>query len=104
MMLLAGKSGISTEDFVKAISYGGGQNFYLDGKWKAIHDRNFAPAFPFEHMAKDIKLTKQLAESQNINLNGILNVEKIYEKGLQDGLAREDFSASFKVVESLANE
>jgi 3-hydroxyisobutyrate dehydrogenase-like beta-hydroxyacid dehydrogenase len=102
MMLLANKAGITSENFVKSISYGGGQNFYLDGKWKAIADRNFAPAFPFEHMAKDIKLTGELADSLGMKLSGIKNVDEIFMKGIESGLAREDFSASFKVVEALS--
>ncbi|MCB1157857.1 MAG: NAD(P)-dependent oxidoreductase [Leptospiraceae bacterium] len=99
MLVLAGHFGISEENFVKAISYGGGQNFYLDGKWKAIKERNFSPAFPFEHMAKDIQLTKNLAETKNLHLPGIEQVNRIYQEGLRDNLGREDFSASYKVVE-----
>ena len=102
MMLLANNAGISAEDFVKSISYGGGQNFYLDGKWKAIAERNFAPAFPFEHMAKDIKLTGELAESLGMKLSGIKNVDEVFMRGIEAGLSREDFSASFKVVEALS--
>ncbi|MCP4179749.1 MAG: NAD(P)-dependent oxidoreductase [bacterium] len=102
MMLLANKANISADDFVTSISYGGGQNFYLDGKWKAIKERNFAPAFPFEHMAKDIKLTSELADSLGVNLQGIKNVDQVYMSGIEDGFAREDFSASYKVVESKA--
>jgi 3-hydroxyisobutyrate dehydrogenase len=102
MMLLANKAGIDAEDFVKSISYGGGQNFYLDGKWKAIAERNFTPAFPFEHMAKDIKLTGELADNLGMKLPGIKNVDEVFMRGIEAGLTREDFSASFKVVEALS--
>lgn len=99
MILLAANSNIAAEDFVKAISYGGGQNFYLDGKWRAISEGNFTPAFPFEHMAKDLKLTEKLAESKSMQLPGLHHVSRVYQKGMAEGLAREDFSAAYKMVE-----
>ncbi len=102
MMLLAKKSGIPAEDFVKSISYGGGQNFYLDGKWKAINEKNFAPAFSLANMNKDVNLTKDLANSLDLELHGLNNTVELFSQGMSMDLGQKDFSASYLVVEDIA--
>lgn len=102
MMLLALKSGIPAEDFVKSISYGGGQNFYLDGKWKAINEKNFTPAFSLANMNKDVTLTKDLAENLGLELYGLNNTVELFTQGMDMDLGQKDFSASFLVVENIA--
>lgn len=102
MILLAQKSGIDIDSFMKSISYGGGQNFYLDGKGQSIKNKDFTPKFPFEHMNKDVKLTEELSKSLDLNLKGVKNVCEVYSRGMNDKLNREDFSASYKVVEKLS--
>lgn len=104
MLVLARAAGIDFDAFVKAISYGGGQNFYLDGKWQTIKDRDFAPKFPFEHMHKDVNLTKHLAGELNLDLPGLRAAIAVFDHGMDENLNREDFSASFKIVEERAKE
>jgi 3-hydroxyisobutyrate dehydrogenase-like beta-hydroxyacid dehydrogenase len=104
MILLAQKSGIDIDSFITSISYGGGQNFYLDTKGQSIKNRDFSPKFPFEHMNKDVKLTEELSKSLNLNLKGVKNVCDLYSQGMNDKLSREDFSAVYKVVEKLSQD
>lgn len=98
MVTLSQKSGIPTEDFIKAISYGGGQNFYLDGKGKAIMDNNFATAFSVENMHKDVHLTGNLLDELGLNLPGVRIVQGIYDEAINRGYGKEDFCATIKVV------
>ncbi|MGL5317064.1 MAG: NAD(P)-dependent oxidoreductase [Peptostreptococcaceae bacterium] len=98
MITLSQKSGIVTEDFIKAISYGGGQNFYLDGKGKAIMDNNFATAFSVENMHKDVHLTGKLSSKLGLNLPGVKNVQAVYDEAINRGYGKEDFCATIKVV------
>ncbi|MGL4628247.1 MAG: NAD(P)-dependent oxidoreductase [Cetobacterium sp.] len=98
MITLSQKSGIPTEDFIKAISYGGGQNFYLDGKGKAIMDNNFATAFSVENMHKDVHLTGKLSNDLGLNLPGVKNVQAVYDEAINRGYGKEDFCATIKVV------
>jgi len=102
MLTLASKAGLDFDSVIKAISYGGGQNFYLDSKGETINKRDFSPKFPFEHMEKDIKLTAEFAKDLGLKLPAMDIVKKIYDEGIKEGLAREDFSASIKIVEKLA--
>jgi 3-hydroxyisobutyrate dehydrogenase-like beta-hydroxyacid dehydrogenase len=102
MLTLATQAGLEYESIIKAISFGGGQNFYLDSKGETIKKRDFSPKFPFEHMEKDIKLTEEFASDIGLKLPGLDLVKRVYEEGIKSGLAREDFSASIKIVEKLA--
>lgn len=98
MITLSQKNGIPTEDFIKAISYGGGQNFYLDGKGKAIMDNNFATAFSVENMHKDVHLTGKLLDELGLNLPGVRIVQGVYDEAINRGYGKEDFCATIKVV------
>ncbi|MGL5280047.1 MAG: NAD(P)-dependent oxidoreductase [Cetobacterium sp.] len=98
MITLSQKNGIPTEDFIKAISYGGGQNFYLDGKGKAIMDNNFATAFSVENMHKDVHLTGKLLDELGLNFPGVRIVQGVYDEAINRGYGKEDFCATIKVV------
>ncbi len=102
MLLLAQKNNINTDDFIKAVSYGGGQNFYLDTKGETIKNKDFSPKFPFGHMAKDIALGLELITENNLDLPATTLVNEVYTAGMAEGFNREDFSAAYKVVEKKA--
>lgn len=97
-LLLAKKMGIGAQDFAKAISYGGGQNFYLDGQWKNIDGENWTTAFSLENMHKDLGICTRLAEGAGLDMPGMLNAKAVYDKGMQAGIGKEDFRATYKVV------
>lgn len=95
---LAGKFGIDVDHFAQAISYGGGQNFYLDGKATAIKNQDFTTAFSVENMYKDVNICMNLAQECNLNMPGEAVVKKVYDKAMAAGLGREDFCATIKAV------
>ncbi len=98
MITLGSNLGIDVSDFVTAISYGGGQNFYMDGKANAIKNQDFTTAFSVENMHKDVKLTKELVDELNLDLGGVELVNERYDEAVNMGLAKLDFSATYKVV------
>lgn len=98
MITLGTSQGISIDDFVTAISYGGGQNFYMDTKANAIKNQDFTTAFSIENMHKDVKLTKELVEESNLNLAGVNLVNERYYEAMDMGLGKLDFSGTYKVV------
>ncbi len=102
MLVLANAAGLEMDSVVKAISYGGGQNFYLDSKAASIKARDFTPKFPFEHMHKDMALVADFAKDLGLELGVAKHVQGIYEEGIGEHLNREDFSASIKIVEKNA--
>lgn len=95
---LAGKNGISVMDYAEAISYGGGQNFYLDSKKTAIGKEDYTTAFSVENMAKDVNICMNLAEECGLSMPGEQAGAQVYEKALEQGYGKEDFCATIKVV------
>ena len=95
---LAGKNGISVMDYAEAISYGGGQNFYLDSKKTAIGKEDYTTAFSVENMAKDVNICMNLAEECGLSMTGEQAAAQVYEKALEQGYGKEDFCATIKVV------
>ncbi len=99
MLVLAKAAGLDIDDVIKAISYGGGQNFYLDSKAATIKARDFAPKFPLEHMSKDMTLAIDYARSLGLELDVANYIRGIYKLGMDESLGKEDFSASIKIIE-----
>lgn len=97
-LTLAQANGISIPTFAQAISYGGGQNFYLDGQAAKLEAENYTTAFSIENMAKDVNICCNLAKECGVNMPGEENAKRVYDKALENGMAKEDFRATIKVV------
>lgn len=100
MLTMAQKAKIDIDDFTRAISYGGGQNFYLDAKAESIKERDFTTAFSVENMHKDVGIAKSIKENMTLDLPGIDLVKKVYDQAMDLGYGSEDFSATIKVIEN----
>lgn len=96
--VLAAANGIDILKYAEAISYGGGQNFYLDSKKEAISKEDYTTAFSIENMAKDVKICMNLSEECQVAMPGEANVLRVYEEALEAGYGKEDFCATVKVV------
>lgn len=97
-LTLAQANGISIPTFAQAISYGGGQNFYLDGQAAKLEAEDYTTAFSIENMAKDVNICVNLAKECGVNMPGEENAKRVYHKALENGMAKEDFRATIKVV------
>jgi 3-hydroxyisobutyrate dehydrogenase len=95
---LAAKNGIDILTFAKAISYGGGQNFYLDSKKDVIAREDFTTAFSIANMHKDVHICIDLAKQSNLDMPGEANAARVYDEAMEKGYGNEDFSATVKVV------
>ena len=95
---LAATKGLDLNEVVTALSYGGAQNFYLDGKAKNIISNTYPTAFSVENMNKDVHFAQEIADACGKQTPALHRVVKVYEKAMEKGLAKEDFSASYKVV------
>lgn len=102
-ILLASKFGIDPATFEVAISYGGGQNFYLSSKYKNIAENKYDTAFSVENMHKDVYIADRLAKESNLKLNGMENTKKVYDHAMEMNLGKEDFSATYKAVKDMSN-
>ncbi len=97
-MTLAAKNGIKIPEYAKAISYGGAGNWYLDSKKEVLEKEDFTTAFSIENEHKDVHICLNLAKECGFNMPGEENAARVYDKALEMGLGKEDFSATIKVV------
>lgn len=97
-LALAQANGIGVQDFAKAISYGGGQNFYLDSKKDVIEKEDYTTAFSVENMHKDVNICMALAGECGVAMPGEANAKRIYDAAMEAGYGKEDFCATIKVV------
>lgn len=95
---LAKSLGLDQEKVVEAFGYGGASCFYLDTKSKNIISNTYPTAFSVGNMNKDVHFAKEMAEEINKKCPGLDNVVKVYEEAMKEGLEKEDFSATYKVV------
>ncbi len=96
--VLAEKNGIDVLTFAEAVSYGGGQNFYLDSKKNAVAAGDFTTAFSVANMHKDVHICLDLAEALGVEMPGEKNAAEVYDEAMRLGYGSEDFSATVKVV------
>ena len=95
---LAKEEGLDLNAVVTALGYGGAQCFYLDTKAKNIINNEYPTAFSVENMNKDVHFAKEIAEREGKKTPALHAVVEVYEKAMEKGYAKEDFSASFKAV------
>lgn len=95
---LAARNGIDILTFAEAISYGGGQNFYLDSKKNVIANEDYTTAFSVANMHKDVHICLNLAEQCGLKMPGEENAAAVYDEAMERGYGSEDFSATVKVV------
>jgi len=95
---LALKNGVNIDDYITAVSYGGGQNFYLDSKAGSIKAEDYTTAFSVANMAKDIGICLSLAQESGVVMPGEEAAKQVYDKALKAGYGSEDFCATIKAV------
>lgn len=95
---LAQRVGIDIEDYYNAIAAGGAQCFYLDAQWKNLRDENWATAFSLKNEHKDLGICQRLSKEQNFPMPVMEHVKTIYDKGMAEGIGKEDWRATFKIV------
>lgn len=98
ILSLADALSLDLEDVVTALGYGGAQCFYLDTKKDNIIKGSYPTAFSVENMNKDVHFAKEMADGAGKNLLSLNHVVDVYEKAMEKGLAKEDFSASYRIV------
>jgi 3-hydroxyisobutyrate dehydrogenase len=99
-MTLAGKNGIDIPLYAEAISYGGAGNWYLDSKKDILAKEDFTTAFSIENEHKDVHICLNLAKECGVKMPGEENAVRVYDKAMEMGIGKEDFSATIKVVRS----
>ena len=89
---------ISVDDFVTAISYGGGDNFYLSTKADNIKNESYTTAFSIENMNKDVNICLDLADKYEFNMPGVKVAHDVYKNAMDNGFGKDDFSKTYEIV------
>ena len=98
---LAQKLGVSIDDFATAVSYGGAGNFYLNSQKENLKAQNWTTAFSLENEDKDLGIAQRLAAQAGLAMPGLQCCKAVYDKGMQAGLGKEDFRATYKIVNGI---
>ncbi len=97
-LTLANICGIGTEQFIKAISIGGAQNYYLESKADALTNNDFTCQFPVIYAEKDLSICRRLADSHNFPMPGIDVSLAALKKTIEMGYGKEDNCACILAV------
>ena len=98
---LACKLGISIDDFATAVSYGGAGNFYLESQKENLKNNNWTTAFSLENEHKDLGIAQRLAEQVGLPMPGLQNCKAVFDKGMEMGMGKGDFRATYKIVNGI---
>ena len=94
--LFAGKNGIDAATLFSIINNGALGSAFSKLKSSNIIENNFKAAFALKHEAKDLRLAKE--EGMNTPLGNEVN--KSFQKALENGLGEEDIIAIMKFINS----
>ena len=97
-LLMALHYGISVDNFAAAVAAGGANCAYMAAQKEKLKNEDYSVAFSFENMNKDIHICERMAADAGMEMPGMQNVKRVFEKGMDAGLAKEDFRATYKVV------
>jgi 3-hydroxyisobutyrate dehydrogenase-like beta-hydroxyacid dehydrogenase len=101
-MVLAAKSGIDPELFLKVITGGGARSGMADAKAPKMIRRDFRPHFTTALMYKDLGLADCLAADQGVPAPLLSLVRQLFQMAIAKGYAEEDMCAVVKCYEDWA--
>jgi 3-hydroxyisobutyrate dehydrogenase-like beta-hydroxyacid dehydrogenase len=103
-VVLATKSGVNPEMFVKFCAGGGSQSAIADKKIPKIVNRDFSPAFRAQLMHKDTLLARALANRMKVPMPMLSLASELFMAACQGGYGDEDICALVKLYENWAGQ
>jgi 3-hydroxyisobutyrate dehydrogenase len=94
-VVLAEGLGMPPQTFLDVIAGGALDCGYAQLKGRAMIERNFPPAFPLRHAAKDLRLIEEAAGRHELDVPLIDAVAERYAQAAESGLGDLDMSATF---------
>ncbi len=101
-LTLTRKLGVEPEKMLELIQASMVRSGVTDYKAPFVMQRDFSPNFPLRLMHKDIHLMLEAAGQAGVQLPGLREVEKIYQKSVALGDRDLDYAATLKVIEQMA--
>ncbi len=97
---LVRREGVSVESFMDVLRNSALYAPTFDKKLDRMLRRDFSqPNFPLKHLDKDVKLFLKAASQHPLGLSGLKGIEQLLERGILEGMADEDYSAVYDVID-----
>jgi 3-hydroxyisobutyrate dehydrogenase len=97
---LVRREGVSVELFMDVLRNSALYATTFDKKLDRMMRRDFSnPNFPLKHLDKDVKLFLKAAAEHPLGLSGLKGVEQLLERAILEGMADEDYSAIYDVID-----
>lgn len=97
---LVRREGVPVESFMDVLRNSALYAPTFDKKLDRMLRRDFSqPNFPLKHLDKDVKLFLKAASQHPLGLSGLKGIEQLLERGILEGMANEDYSAVYDVID-----
>ena len=93
---LARTAGIPDEKYFAALEINSGRSGMSDYKKPKLEKHEYSPQFSLKHMNKDMRLALETAGDAELPLTKLL--KSLYEKGMQNGMADDDFVSVIRLI------
>ena len=103
-LAFAEKAGVDRRLLLDILSHSALNSPMYQTKGASIIDRNFAPRFFLDHMLKDINLILEAGRELGAPLPAVEVSQELFAKASHLGLGKEDYSAVYKIIESMPQE
>lgn len=100
-MALAKAAGLDQEVVVNAIKSGAAGSWMMENRSQFMINQSFIPGFGASLMLKDVKLTREHAESIGLDLPQLKLATERYQKLIDNGHGDEDMAAIYRLYQSV---
>jgi len=96
-LTLARVAGISDDKFFEALHINVGRSGFSDLKEPKYRAGDYSPQFSLKHLDKDLRLALETVGDVDLPVTKAL--KRLYEKGIQNGMAEDDFTGSIRLLQ-----
>jgi len=98
-LTLSRASGVADEIFFAALSRNSSHSKVADGKKAKLTAHDYTPQFSLKHMAKDVRLALETADTLSLTLDQTATLKQTYDRGMTAGWGSEDFIGLIRAIE-----
>jgi len=92
-------AGILDETYFAALSRNSSRSGTAEQKEPKLRQRNYTPQFSLKHMAKDLRLALETADSFALSLRQTEHLKQAYDRGIEAGWKEDDFIGLIRSLE-----
>lgn len=97
-------AGLDRTRMLDVIGTGAASSFLLNGLGRKIVANDFAPGFFVHHFVKDMSIALSEAERMNLDLPGLAQAKRLYERLVADGYGEEGTQSLYRLYQADSGE